>query len=369
MVQVVRQYAPARGGLEDVVANLAKALPAHGCRVRVVTCDRLFTALDVKLPAHEMIDGVEVCRIPWAGTKRYPLAPAVFAQLADADLIHVHAVDFFFDALALGRMVHRKPMIATTHGGFFHTRRFAAIKKLWFNTLTRASASQYRALACCSQSDLALFGGIAGDRAVLVENGVDALKFSGPRRAEPSKRLATIGRFSLNKRLDRLLDTMAVLVADDDEWHLDIIGIGSDLSAADLQSMIGARGLGRHVHVHLGPEDVVIRERLAEASLFVSASDYEGFGLVAVEAMGAGLVPVLHINDAYRSLAGAHAGIALADFADPKGSADVIVDTFRTVVDNPGRMVDAMQTAAAGYSWDKVSARYAGLYARALATG
>ena len=366
VVQVVRQYAPGRGGLEDVVANLAKALPGLGFRVRVVTCDRLFTAPDVTLPPYEVIDGVEVRRIPWTGSKRYPLAPAVFGALRDADLVHVHAVDFFFDALAIGRMIHGKPMIATTHGGFFHTQTHSTLKKIWFRTVTRASASQYARLACCSQSDLAMFSTIAARRAVLVENGVDALKFAGDRPAEPQKRLVTIGRFSDNKRLDRLLDSVKALAARDPDWRLDIIGSGSDLSADDLAQMISARGLTGKVSIHIGVTDKAITSLLSNASLFVSASEYEGFGLVAVEAMGAGLVPVLHANDAYRALAGRHPGIVLADFSDPVASAMSIEVAFQSLCANPVHLVDAMREAASAYSWEKVSRRYADLYREAL---
>ncbi|MGO8586944.1 glycosyltransferase, partial [Rhizobium ruizarguesonis] len=75
----------------------------------------------------EDIDGIEVVRIPWSGTSRYPLAPQVFRHLADADLVHVHAIYFFFDALAWGRLLHGRPMIVTTHGGLFHTRKYATI--------------------------------------------------------------------------------------------------------------------------------------------------------------------------------------------------------------------------------------------------
>ncbi len=172
VVQVVRQYTPSRGGLEDVVANLSRSLCDRGFAVRVVTLDRLFRAPDQILPAHELIDGVEVVRIPWRGSSRYPLAPQVFRHIADADLVHVHGIDFFYDALAWTRPFHRKPLIATTHGGFFHTRNYAALKKLWFGTATRASALAYHAVVCCSQSDHQMFEPIAGHRARLIENGV-----------------------------------------------------------------------------------------------------------------------------------------------------------------------------------------------------
>ena len=100
VTHVVRQFLPNRGGLEDVVANLCRQLPPLGYRTRVVTLDRLFVDPETVLPAQETIEGIEVVRIPWRGSNRYPIAPQVFQHLADADLIHVHAVDFFFDALA-----------------------------------------------------------------------------------------------------------------------------------------------------------------------------------------------------------------------------------------------------------------------------
>ena len=85
IVQVVRQYAPGRGGLEDVVANLSGLLLRRGFLVRVVTLDSLFRARDYKLAEREIIDGVEVVRIPWKGSTRYPLAPGVFRHIGDAD--------------------------------------------------------------------------------------------------------------------------------------------------------------------------------------------------------------------------------------------------------------------------------------------
>ncbi|MGO7917288.1 glycosyltransferase, partial [Rhizobium ruizarguesonis] len=53
------------------------------------------------------------------------------------------------------------------------------------------------------------------------------------RRAK--RRIVTIGRFSVNKRLDHLLDSMAILKTRDPEWHLDIVGAESDLNRADVE--------------------------------------------------------------------------------------------------------------------------------------
>jgi len=366
IVQVVRQYAPGRGGLEDVVANLSRLLLQRGYRVRVVTCNSLFTARDRLLPPLETIDGVEVVRIPWWGSPRYPVGPTVLRHIGDADLVHVHGVDFFFDFLAATRFLHGKAMVVTTHGGFFHTPKYTAIKKVWFRTLTRFSAHAYRALLCCSRSDFALFSQIAGRRAVLVENGVDTEKFAGLSSSEPQRRIVTIGRFSVNKRLDRMLDMMAALVRLSPDWRLDIIGSPSDLNEEDLRREIAARGLSGQVFLHVSVGNDEVRRLIAEASIFASASEYEGFGLVAVEAMSAGLLPILHPNEAYQTLAAQHDAITLADFRDANSAADALIAAYGKLVSGNSTLKERLIDAARLYSWDAVAERYISVYNASL---
>ncbi|WSG95399.1 glycosyltransferase family 4 protein [Rhizobium johnstonii] len=361
IVHVVRQFLPNRGGLEDVVANLARQTVRRGYRVRVVTLDSLFTAPEDKLPLREDIDGIEVVRIPWFGTSRYPLAPHVFRHLADADLVHVHAIDFFFDALARGRLLHGKPMIVTTHGGFFHTQKYATIKKIWFRTLTRASAMAYRRVVCCSASDLKQFSEIVPD-SLLIENGADIGKFADTASRRAKRRIVTIGRFSVNKRLDHLLDAMAKLKTRDPEWHLDIVGAESDLNRADVEGAIESRHLSGRVTLHVSPENDTIRRIIAEASIFASASEYEGFGLVALEAMSAGLLPVLNANDAFATLATRHPVLMLADFTNPERAATAIEAAHQALLRQPDAVRAELLDAARGYSWDIVAGRYIDLY-------
>lgn len=365
-VQVVRQYIPNRGGLEDVVAQLSRQLLSRGFRVRVVTLDRLFSAPEKNLPAREMIDGVEVVRIPFSGSTRYPIAPKVFRHLADADIVHVHAIDFFYDALAWGWLLHRKPLVATTHGGFFHTAKFSGLKTLWFNTTTRFSALAYRRIIGCSAQDTRTFQRIAGSRVTRIDNGADTQKFADAGAREPRRRLITVGRFSVNKRLDRLMDAMVPLVAENPEWHLEIAGVPGDHSGDDLTAMVRARGLEKHVDVHVGLSNGAVRHLIGDTSLFASASEYEGFGLVAIEAMTAGLVPVLHPNVAYTDLATSHPEIRLCDFSDARLAADGLGGAYAMLSRDPAGYRRAAIEAAAAYSWDRVADRYVDVYRAAL---
>lgn len=365
IVHVVRQFLPNRGGLEDVVANLCRAQLALGLNPSVVTLDRLFSQPGLALPSREVIDGIPVTRIPFRGSTRYPLAPSVFAHLGGADLVHVHAVDFFFDALAFGWPLHRKPLVATTHGGFFHTADHAGLKRLWFNGPTRLSARIYRGIAGCSANDVRLFESIAPGRVTLIENGVDLDKFAGASSPQPARRLVSIGRFSKNKRPDRLIATMAALARREAGWHLDMIGVASDWSRDALRAAIAAAGMERHVTLHFGLGDAEARQVMGRASLFVSASEFEGFGLALIEAMSAGLLPVVQPNAAFAALAAKFPVIRTVDFADPETAAAALERAYADLAASPDTMRPRLSDLAP-YSWDEVARRYLDLYAAAL---
>ncbi len=362
LVHVVRQYKPSVGGLEDFVASLVARQQGRFRSIRIVTCDEVFRGGSGKLPAHETIDGVEVERLPYFGSPRYPLSPRILSAIRDADLVHVHAVDFFFDALALSAPLHGKPMIATTHGGFFHSQDYRLLKQMWFRTVTRLTANRYGAIACCSQSDYDKFVQIAPQKVRLVENGVDLGKFGdcGPRT--PRRGLVTIGRLAINKRVDLLLDAMADLVGRDESWTLDIIGIPFDWSAEDVMRMIAARGLADHVRLHVGPSDAEVRDILSRNSLFVSASAYEGFGIALIEAMSAGLSPVVQRNAAFSAFAARHDGIALCDYTDPAAAARLIEKAYQALLRAPAETRARVMTVADTYSWSGTARRYEDLY-------
>lgn len=366
VVHVVRQFWPNRGGLEDVVLNLCRRAGDAGYRIRVVTLNSLFSDPARVLPELEMLGDIEIVRIPWRGSSRYPIAPSVLDHIRDADLVHVHAIDFFFDFLALTKFLHRKPMIATTHGGFFHTKKFAAIKAIWFNTLTRFSAGRYSTIVGCSQSDVDMFAPVARGNLRLIENGADLTKFADRSSLLPRKALITIGRFSVNKRLDLLIETLAILRRNDPSWTLDIVGVNSDLTAIDLNGFAARSGVQDAVRLHVGLSNEAVADILGRASIFASASDYEGFGLVAIEAMSAGLVPVLQPNAAYEALAKRHDIVRLADFGAPENAA-LAIEAVWTQLQTEGALLRQQAMAQSEpYSWSAVARDYLELYERAL---
>lgn len=365
IVHVVRQFYPNRGGLEDVVASLAREQIRAGYDVRVVTLDRLFVKPDEVLPERAALGEIPIERIPFRGSSRYPIAPKVFGRLGGADIVHVHGVDFFYDALALTKPFHRKALVATTHGGFFHTKDFSGLKKLWFNGPTRLTSAFYDAIVGVSPGDAANFEPFAPSRTSAIENGADLDKFAGCSSPRVVKRMVTLGRFSKNKHPERLIAALKELVARDPDWRLDIVGAESDWTAAMLKAEIATAGVERFVTLHVGLENTAVAQIMRGASLFVSASDYEGFGVALIEAMSAGLAPIVHPNTAFVGLANRHSAVRLVDFADPAAAATAIVEKHAQLAADP---IAARASAAEldQYAWPQVAENYMRVYRAAL---
>jgi alpha-1,3-mannosyltransferase len=293
VVHVVRQFTPAIGGLENFVDQLSRRQVAAGYEVRVVSLNRIFADCENRiLPAREDYGGVDVHRVPFRGSSRYPIAPKVLPLVKNFDLIHVHGVDFFCDYLALTNRLHKTPMILTTHGGFFHTKFAEKLKRFYFDHITKKTLGCYAGVVACSESDAIEFNSIANGKVVVIENPVDIEKFDGL-ASRDCKQIVYFGRFSTNKRLERLLEWFGELYRADPTWRLVLAGREMDVSRDQLLNIIVDLELADCVQIHVSPTDEQLRALIASSGVYCSPSAYEGFGLAAIEAASAGLFPVL----------------------------------------------------------------------------
>jgi alpha-1,3-mannosyltransferase len=370
IVHVVRQFAPSVGGLEDVVRELSRRQVECGFAVRVITLDRMFRTQAVsgrrRLPAYESIDGIEVIRVPFWGSKRYPIAPRVLRYIRLADIVHVHGIDFFFDFLALTKPFHRRRLVVSTHGGFFHTPYASKLKSIWFRVITSASMRSYAGVAAVSSTDLARFKPIRRAGLCCIENGVNLRKLAEAGSPFPVKNMICVGRLSTNKRLDRLIAWLKEVRQLDPEWSLTIAGRAWDQGASDIRETIERLGQEQAISVLEAPTDQQIRAAMERSSIFVSASEYEGFGIAAVEGLSAGLYPVLSDIGAFRSLASATGLGLLIDFNDVTSAARAFVSAWHDVGRNYRNVRNACFEAARTYDWVAVSDRYLRLYKSVL---
>jgi alpha-1,3-mannosyltransferase len=369
IVHVVRQFYPSVGGIEEVVANIARRHLAEGVdEVEVITLDRLFHGDGARLSHRDVHDGVPVRRLPYAGSSRYPLSPRVLGAVRDADVVHVHGIDFFYDYLAATAVLHGKPMIVSTHGGFFHTAYASALKRLWFGTVTRASARAYRRVIATSRNDGALFAGVVPAQQLrVIENGVDVDKFAGLGSLTPGRTLLSFGRWSANKGLIETLDLLVALRRDGNDWRLLLAGRDYDLREADLQREVAARGLQPAVEIVPAPSHEQLAVLFSRAQYFVSLSRHEGFGIAAIEAMSAGLAPILSAIPPYAKLH-AESGIgALVDANNLPAAADAVRGLVNVAPEQFASRRERAMRHAARYHWRHAVAAYLDEYRAALA--
>ncbi|WP_022683434.1 WecB/TagA/CpsF family glycosyltransferase [Sphingobium bisphenolivorans] len=362
IVHVCRQYHPGVGGLESFTRNLCEQQAKAGHQVRMITLDRIFDGDGSALLPHEEIGGVEVIRVPFRGGRRYPLAPAILRHIDESDIVHVHAVDFFVDFLAATHMLHGKPMVLSTHGGFFHTPYAQRLKRAYFNSISRLSLSRFKAVIACSHADHETFARICSRSLTLVENGVDVDKFAG--LAQPDARtIIYFGRIAPNKRVDRLIRWFAGLHKLDPSWSLIVAGKPMGVTLADLQAVIDEEGLGGSVELHESPSDEALRSLIARSSIFASASAYEGFGISFIEAVSAGLYPVISDIPAHRR-SWEKLGIgSLIDFTGPFSPARILQD-FRAA--RSRNALASAQQALGSYGWPQVAERILHIYEQLL---
>lgn len=362
IVHVSRQYHPGIGGLENFTRNLCEEQARAGHDVRMVTLDRIFDGDEEPLPEFERIEGVEVVRLPFVGGRRYPIAPAVLRHIEDCDLVHVHAVDFFVDFLGFTRLLHGKPMVLSTHGGFFHTNFARRLKQLYFHSISRFTVNRFKAVIACSHADHETFATICPNRLMLVENGVDTEKFAG--LAQPEARtIIYFGRIAPNKRIDLLIQWFAGLHRLDSSWTLIVAGKPMGVTIEELQRVAGDQGVAQVVEFHESPSDDELKALIGRSSIFASASAYEGFGISLIEGVSAGLYPAVSDIPAHRRSCEKLGVGSLIDFADPHSPARLLRD-FRAA--QRSGAIRAAEEPLRSYGWREISARILDIYEQIL---
>jgi alpha-1,3-mannosyltransferase len=364
VAHLVRQYYPSVGGMEDVVQNIARhQMEYHGHVPTIVTLNRLFRNSAEQLAAEDEINGVRVVRLPYRGSSRYPIAPGVLQHVRDADVIHVHGVDFFYDYLALTKAIHRRPLVASTHGGFFHTAFASRLKTIYFNTVTRSTSAAYDRIVGTSENDGEMFRRIVrSPKLSVIENGVNVQKYAG--RGAPSLTPVMIyfGRWSVNKGLLETIALFRELVTGHPEWKLIIAGREYDHTTAELARLIADNGLSAHVQLAPNPGDQALAELIRQASYYLCLSRHEGFGIAPIEGMSAGLTPVLSEIPPFRNLLD-KSGIGLpVDANRPSQAVTRIVALHAQGEGAYQARRSGAQAFVQQYDWRHIADRYVQIY-------
>jgi len=354
------------GGAERLVAGLAPLQAAAGHSVTVAASSGRGSVFGAPLES----DGVDVVYLSREGSPRNPGLVAKMAALFDQlkpDIVHVHLFPAQYFAALASRFARHKPILVTTEHSIGNRR----IGRPSWRLIERAVYSRYRAIAAVGE-DVALvyaeWTGL-GARIGTIPNGINVSAFSRQtdrdRREDTRKSLgfdATdrvigwVGRMAAPKRPADLVKALSGLPK-----GVCAVIVGDGPLRNETEALAASLGLTKRLRF-LG-ERKDIPELLASFDAFVLSSDYEGFGLAAVEAMAAGLPVFLADIPPLRSIAG-EAGRYF-----PPGDDRALAATLRAAAADPeseAARVAIGRTRAAGMDIKNCAAAYLDLYENLL---
>lgn len=248
------------------------------------------------------LENSDNCKIFYSSSSSFRSINHIFdiAKVAkEYDLIHAH---LFYPQYycAIGKMLNlfNKPLIMTEHSTNNKRRN-----KVLFKFLERTIYSQYQKVICISEGveeSLINWQPNLVDRTLVISNGIDIKKFREAKAADLSNEIL------LKNGLNNTVNILMIGTMDDrkdhatlikaislcpENYHLFLIGDGP--LKEDLKLIVEKNKISRRVHF-LGRKTNV-EEFIKGMDLFVLSSKWEGFGLVAIEAMAGG-IPVIVSN-------------------------------------------------------------------------
>ncbi|GAA2292100.1 glycosyltransferase family 4 protein [Streptomyces kunmingensis] len=293
------------GGTVRTTLNLATALVEHGGHeVEIVSMSRHREeprfAVDPRISLVPLVD----TRADAADTRQAAYAepsrgfPAAEKRYRQYSLLHDERVRAYLEERCTADVV-----VGTRPGinvylalwgprralriGQEHLRHDAHGKKL--RTQLARHYRQLDAVVTVTEADAAVYRArmpLPGVRVLAVPNIVPPVPC--PPSDGTSKIIAAAGRLAPGKRYDLLLEAFATVAAENPGWELRIYGGGAQ--EPHLRALAGELGLTGRARL-MGTVSPIEPE-FAAASIVVSASDAESFGMTLVEAMRCG-TPVI----------------------------------------------------------------------------
>lgn len=348
---------PNVGGIETVVRELMRNL-----RCRGFVADAMQIAPGNRR-AKEHLDESIVWRMPLFPNRLIGLLPPARSILSQYDVLHVHdpqAMAISFNSLLQGR---GKRIVLSTHGGYHHTSKYHLVKQAHWKLLAPFILNRYDEVLASSRADWELFRTKA-PRARLVPNGVNIERFLSvdPSRSADPTRWIYWGRLSKNKRLDVLIDLVAQCREAGFVIDLLIAGPDFDHLLPSLLARLDLLALGSQIRFAGPISDQQLLTEISSRAVFVSASEYEGFGLSVIEAMAAGLIILCRDMQPLNGFVASKSNGFYLRFDG--GAADLAQLT--TLLGSPkhelSRMRNLAREAAKAHSWSAVIQSYIDIY-------
>lgn len=361
------------GGISRVVYDLSKRLIKDGHEVYVVTYK------EGNLPEYEDDKGVQVYRvdnyminpnnfIDWVMQLNFNMvakATEIIKKDGNFDVIHAHDWLVTYAAKTL-KNSYKTPLVATVHateagrnGGIFdETQRYINDAE-WLLTYESAEVIVNSKFM---KNDLQRLFGLPYEKINVISNGININTYSGIEKdydfrrkyaADTEKIILFMGRLVHEKGVQHLISAMPKILEKYNNIKLVIAGKGGMID--ELKAQTESMGLNEKVYFtgYLNSKQVSKMYKCADISVFPST--YEPFGIVALEAMLAGVPTVVSDIGGLNEIVN-HGEDGLKSYA---GNSNSLADSIISLLFNP-QLCDnivkkAKQKVKNEYSWAKIA--------------
>ncbi len=286
IIQITPYYPPHTGGMENVVRELSGQLTKDGFSVSV------YTSAIADTTESTVIDNFSVLRLKATEVAHTPLIWRLLPKLWRApknSVFHIHlAIAGIPEVALLVAKLRHIPTVLHFHLDVDPSGHFGFLLKLYKKTLFTWTLRTGDCVLVFSEDQaefLAKKYGVLPEKIRILPNGVGDAFFMPKKRIAPVKKLDLlyVGRLHKQKRVDRIIEAMAMVKAD---CQLTIIGDGDDRAA--LEALSSSLKLC-NVHFMGKKTGIDLRAYYRRADVLLLPSDKEGMSLVMLEALAAGL--------------------------------------------------------------------------------
>lgn len=289
-----------------------------------------------------------------------PIRGALFAETRLRRAAAGDSLDVFFAPGYTCPLTLRRPRVTAIHDLSFFAlpQEFSRLDRLRRRALVRASVAVSRKVLTISDFSrreiIRVFPSSAA-RVVAIPLGPDDDLPPPPPRDAARRALGvegplllTVGAILNRRRLPVLLEAVKQLAARHPALRLEVVGANRTEPRRDLEEDLRRLGLTGRVRLAGFVDENALALRYAAADVCVVLSDYEGFGLPALEALCRGVPLVTSARPALSELFG-----EAALLVDPGNPGEVATAVDRVLAD-PALAEDLRrrgQTLAARFSW------------------
>lgn len=265
-------------------------------------------------------------------------------------------LDVFFAPAYTAPLRLAAPLVVTIHDVAYvaHPEWFRLREGARRRWLTRATARRARTILTISEfskSEIVERLGVADTRVRVVPLGIDPPASAAVQRGGPDTdaSILYVGSIFNRRRVLDLIRACAVLARRIPNVSLDLVGDNRTFPEQDLDRAIENHAANGRVRWHRYVSDERLRDLYAGARAFAFLSEYEGLGLTPLEALAAGIPPVVLDTAAARE--SLEEG---AIYVPANGDVPAIARALETALfdqDARARVLTAGPAALAKYEW------------------